>query len=141
MLRRRLLLSAFSLSLLLALACNKPSDDAVTTSIKAKLYSEPLLKSASVDVVVKDGIVTLTGQVPDDAARRTTYRRNDARRKNSCRPNHHGSSASDNYRGKPCSTSTTGATRAAGANSTQGGYTSARRCSRSSSGARPKRRP
>jgi hypothetical protein len=47
----------------------KPSDDAVTTSIKAKLYSEPLLKSASVDVVAKDGIVTLTGQVPDDAAR------------------------------------------------------------------------
>jgi BON domain len=47
----------------------KPSDDAVTTSIKAKLYSEPLLKSASVDVTAKDGIVTLTGQVPDDAAR------------------------------------------------------------------------
>jgi len=47
----------------------KPSDDAVTTSIKAKLYSEPLLKSASVDVTAKDGIVTLSGQVPDDAAR------------------------------------------------------------------------
>src|SRR5580692_10490319 len=47
----------------------KPSDDAVTTSIKAKLYSEPLLKSASVDVIAKDGIVTLSGQVPDDAAR------------------------------------------------------------------------
>jgi len=47
----------------------KSSDDAVTTSIKAKLYSEPLLKSASVDVTAKDGIVTLSGQVPDDAAR------------------------------------------------------------------------
>jgi hypothetical protein len=70
MLRRKLLLSTLSLSLLLAFACNnKPSDDAVTTSIKAKLYSDPLLKSASVDVVAKDGIVTLTGQVPDDAAR------------------------------------------------------------------------
>src|SRR5258708_21475888 len=69
MLRRKLLLSTLSLSLLLAFACNKPSDDAVTTSIKAKLYSEPLLKSASVDVIAKDGIVTLTGQVPDDAAR------------------------------------------------------------------------
>jgi hypothetical protein len=55
--------------LLFAFACNKPSDDAVTTSVKAKLYSEPLLKSASVDVSAKDGIVTLTGQVPDDAAR------------------------------------------------------------------------
>src|SRR5260370_7302022 len=69
MFRRKFLLSTLSLSLLLAFACNKPSDDAVTTSIKAKLYSEPLLKSAAVDVVAKDGIVTLSGQVPDDAAR------------------------------------------------------------------------
>jgi hypothetical protein len=69
MLRRKLSLTALSLALLLTFACNKPSDDAVTTSIKAKLYSEPLLKSASVDVSAKDGIVTLTGQVPDDAAR------------------------------------------------------------------------
>jgi hypothetical protein len=69
MLRRKLLFSTLSLLLLFAFACNKPSDDAVTTSIKAKLYSEPLLKSASIDVSAKDGIVTLTGQVPDDAAR------------------------------------------------------------------------
>jgi hypothetical protein len=69
MLRRKLLLSTLSLFLPFFFACNKPSDDAVTTSIKAKLYSDPLLKSASVDVVAKDGIVTLTGQVPDDAAR------------------------------------------------------------------------
>jgi len=47
----------------------KPSDDDVTTSIKAKLYSEPILKSASVEVTAKDGIVTLSGQVTDDAAR------------------------------------------------------------------------
>ena len=69
MLRRILLLSTLSLFLLFSFACNKPSDDAVSTSIKAKLYSEPLLKSASVDVSAKDGIVTLSGQVPDDAAR------------------------------------------------------------------------
>jgi outer membrane biosynthesis protein TonB len=69
MLRRNILLSTISLLLLLSLGCNKPSNDAITTSIKAKLYSEPLLKSASVDVMAKDGIVTLTGQVPDDAAR------------------------------------------------------------------------
>src|ERR1700720_2909078 len=69
MLRRKLLLSTLSLFLFTSLACNKPSDDAVATSIKAKLYSEPLLKSASVDVVAKDGTVTLSGQVPDDAAR------------------------------------------------------------------------
>src|ERR1700676_256324 len=69
MLHRKLLLSTLSLSMLLAFACNKPSDDAIATGIKAKLYSEPLLKSASVDVTAKDGIVTLSGQVPDDAAR------------------------------------------------------------------------
>jgi hypothetical protein len=70
MLRRNLLLATLSFFLLFTFACNnKPSDDAVTTSIKAKLYSDPLLKSASVDVVAKDGIVTLSGQVRDDAAR------------------------------------------------------------------------
>jgi hypothetical protein len=69
MLRRKLPISTLSLFLLFASACNKPSDTAVTTDIKAKLYSEPLLKAASVDVTAKDGIVTLTGQVPDDAAR------------------------------------------------------------------------
>jgi hypothetical protein len=69
MLRRKLLLATLAFFLVVSLGCNKPSDDAVTTSIKAKLYSEPLLKSASVDVTAKDGIVTLTGQVPDNAAR------------------------------------------------------------------------
>jgi BON domain len=69
MLRRNILLSTISLVLLLTLGCNKPGNDAITTGIKAKLYSEPLLKAASVDVAAKDGIVTLTGQVPDDAAR------------------------------------------------------------------------
>ena len=67
--RVRSILSGIVLATLLVVACNKPTDDAVTTSIKAKLYSEPLLKSASIDVAAKDGIVTLTGQVPDDAAR------------------------------------------------------------------------
>jgi BON domain len=69
MLRRNILLSTISLLLLLSLGCNKPSNDTITTSIKAKLYSEPLLKSASVAVTAKDGIVTMTGQVQDDAAR------------------------------------------------------------------------
>lgn len=53
-------------------SCNKiakPNDDAITTDIKAKMFSEPLLKAASVNVDSKNGIVTLTGQVPDDAAR------------------------------------------------------------------------
>lgn len=54
---------------LFSFACNKPSDDSISTHIKAGLYSDPLLKSSSVDVAAKDGVVTLTGQVSDDAAR------------------------------------------------------------------------
>jgi len=72
--RIRFVISGLALATLLVVACNKPSDDAVTTGIKAKLYSEPLLKSAPVDVTAKDGIVTLSGQVPDDAARLAAQR-------------------------------------------------------------------
>jgi hypothetical protein len=56
----------------LGCSCNKlgkPTDDAITTAIQAKMYSEPLLKASSVNVATKGSIVTLTGQVPDDAAR------------------------------------------------------------------------
>lgn len=51
-----------------------PSDDAITTDIKAKMFSEPALKAATVDVVSKHGEVTLTGQVPNDAARLAAYK-------------------------------------------------------------------
>ena len=55
--------------LLFAASCNRASDDSIATDIKAKMFSEPQLKSAAVNVAVKDGIVTITGLVPDDAAR------------------------------------------------------------------------
>jgi hypothetical protein len=67
--RRRSVLSVLLLSGILAVACNKVNDETITTEIKAKMYSEPSLKSANVNVSSKDGIVTLTGEVPDDAAR------------------------------------------------------------------------
>ncbi len=67
--RHQFFLSVLLLPLFLAVACNKPSDYGITTEIKAKMFSEPLLKAASVNVTSKDGIVTLTGVVPDDAAR------------------------------------------------------------------------
>src|SRR5271154_4641562 len=63
--------------LLFSESCNKtvqPNDDAITTDIKAKMFSEPTLKSALVNVVSKDGIVTITGQVPDDASRTAAER-------------------------------------------------------------------
>src|SRR5262249_27746582 len=68
LLRSTLLVCALTATLL-CLACNKPSDQTIVTDIKARLYSEPLLKSSPLDVTAKDGTVTLSGQVPDDAAR------------------------------------------------------------------------
>jgi hypothetical protein len=60
----------FLVSVLLCLnSCSRVSDDTITTGIKAKMFSEPLLRSATVNVASKDGIVTITGLVPDDAAR------------------------------------------------------------------------
>ena len=44
-------------------------DTTITTAIQAKMFADPLLKSASIDVSTKDGAVTLSGQVPSDAAR------------------------------------------------------------------------
>src|SRR5260370_26896038 len=52
----------------------KPSDDAIMTDIKARMFSELALKTATVDVASKHGEVTLTGQVPDDAARLAAYK-------------------------------------------------------------------
>jgi len=55
-------------------ACAHRSDDAITTDIKARMFSEPSLKSASVNISAKDGIVTLTGTVADDSARLAAQR-------------------------------------------------------------------
>ena len=68
---------ALVLMLTMSVSCSrigKPSDDAITTDIKAKMFSEPALKAATVDVVSKQGEVTLIGQVPDDAARLAAYK-------------------------------------------------------------------
>ena len=66
---RRPALAALLATFSLAVACSHHSDEAITTEIQAKMFSEPLLKSANVSVVTKNGIVTLTGQVSDGTAR------------------------------------------------------------------------
>jgi hypothetical protein len=66
--RNKALLFA-TLVLTFACSCNNVSDDTIATDIKAKMFSEPLLKAATVNVATKDGIVTITGVVPDDSAR------------------------------------------------------------------------
>jgi hypothetical protein len=52
--------------LLFGTACTKPgpSDDAISNDIKAKLYSDATTKAANINVAVKDGAVTLSGDVP-----------------------------------------------------------------------------
>src|SRR5437016_8098130 len=75
--KNRIGVLALILMLTMSVSCSrvgKPSDDAITTDIKAKMFSDPALKAATVDVVSKQGEVTLTGQVPDDAARLAAYK-------------------------------------------------------------------
>lgn len=73
----RILVVALFVALSLSISCSrfgKRADDAITTDIKAKMFSEPSLKSANVDIASKDGVVTLSGQVPDDGARLAAYK-------------------------------------------------------------------
>jgi hypothetical protein len=67
--RSRTLFFLLTLALFFTVACNKPSEDSIATNIKAKMFSEPLLKTSTVNVSVKGGTVTLSGQLADDAAR------------------------------------------------------------------------
>lgn len=50
------------------------NDDAITTELKAKMFSDPSLKQANLNITTKDGVVTLAGEVPDDAARLAAYK-------------------------------------------------------------------
>jgi hypothetical protein len=75
--KNKIAVLALMLMVTMSVSCSrlgKPSDEAITTDIKAKMFSEPALKAATVDVVSNHGEVTLTGQVPDDAARLAAYK-------------------------------------------------------------------
>jgi hypothetical protein len=52
----------------------KPTDEAIVTGIQGKMFSEPALKASSITVTAKDGVVTLSGQLPDDAARQAAQK-------------------------------------------------------------------
>jgi hypothetical protein len=60
------LVAALALSCL-TLACGPkgPNDQQLTTDIQAKLYANDATKTANVNVAVKDGVVTLSGDVPN----------------------------------------------------------------------------
>jgi hypothetical protein len=52
--------------LALATGCSKkPSDDTLANDIKAKLFSDPDLRTTNVNVAVQNGAVTLSGEVPN----------------------------------------------------------------------------
>ena len=75
--RKFLLCFACVILLGLASGCSRltgRNDEAITTDLKAKMFSEPDLKSANLNVTTKDGVVTLTGEVPDDTARLAAYK-------------------------------------------------------------------
>jgi BON domain len=70
--RATIAFSMFFAVLTFAVSCSHPrSDDAITTDIKARMFSDPSLKSANINVAVKDGIVTLSGEVTNDGTRLT----------------------------------------------------------------------
>lgn len=72
--RTALLLSLATLAAL-ALGCaNKANDAQLATTIKAEMFSDPQTKDSGLQVAVKDGVVTLSGTVPSDAARYEAYK-------------------------------------------------------------------
>jgi len=56
-------------------SCSKgPTDDAITKAIQGSYYADPQVKDEKVAVAVKNGEVTLSGNVSSDAARLQAYK-------------------------------------------------------------------
>src|ERR1700731_2940472 len=72
--RPTLFLVAISLVALAAGCSSTQKDQALATDIKAKMFSDPQVKGASVDVAVKNGEAILSGEVPDDGARYEAFK-------------------------------------------------------------------
>ncbi len=72
---RRLLQPVFVLGLLLVAGCAKaPNDAAIVTNIKSQMFSDAQLKNATLQVASDKGVVTVSGDVPSDAARLDAYK-------------------------------------------------------------------
>jgi hypothetical protein len=69
-----LLLAALSVVAVAAGCSNAQKDQALSTDIKSKMFSDPQVRAGSVDVTVKEGEATLSGEVPDDGARYRAYK-------------------------------------------------------------------
>src|SRR5688572_33278904 len=56
-------------------ACSKaPSDEAISSAIKASYFSDQQLKNEPITIAVTNGEVTLSGEVSNDAARLQAYK-------------------------------------------------------------------
>jgi hypothetical protein len=71
---RFLLVAALGMVALAAGCSSTQKDQALATDIKASMFSDPQVKAANVDVAVKDGEATLSGEVPDDGARYQAFK-------------------------------------------------------------------
>jgi hyperosmotically inducible periplasmic protein len=58
---------------LLTAACAK-SDVGITTAVKSKFAADDTVKAYKIDVDTKEGVVTLTGEVPSQAAKETAVK-------------------------------------------------------------------
>jgi len=68
-------LMALVIVLALSAACGSARDDqAIANDVKAKFYADAQLKAADLNVTSKDGEVTLSGEVPSEAARYQAFK-------------------------------------------------------------------
>jgi hypothetical protein len=73
--RQKCALCVGLLAIMLASGCSrKPDDAALVTNIKSQMFSDAALKDASLQVTSKNGEVTLSGSVSNDAARYEAYK-------------------------------------------------------------------
>lgn len=75
MTRQRAVLSLAMIMIALVAGCSSKVDDgALVTNIKSQMFSDAQLRDASLQVVSNKGEVTLSGSVPNDAARYEAYK-------------------------------------------------------------------
>ena len=72
--RATLFLAVLSMVAVAAGCSSTRKDEALATDIKAKMFSDPQVNGSSIDVAVKNGEVTLSGQVPTDGARYDAFK-------------------------------------------------------------------
>jgi hypothetical protein len=72
---RKTVVAVLAIACGLVLGCSKArNDQTIATGIKASLFSDSQTKTANIDVAVKDGTVTLTGNVPDENTRYEAFK-------------------------------------------------------------------